>query len=227
MSSADASADSTEEAPVAETDEAREGLLARLTDELGDALVGSHLVAGDDLWIRVDRDAWLESARLLRTGLGFTYFSFLSAIDWMPSPYGRSMDSQVDRTLEDVASADPEPIEQGVAGGDTRFQILARVNDVPGHRGITLKADVPDNDLSISSWIGVYPGANWHERECWEMFGIEFSGHPKLEHLYLPGAFEGHPMRKDYPLLARHVKPWPGIVDVEAMPDDGDGEDES
>ncbi len=227
MSSADSSTDTTEEAPVAETDEAREALLARLSDELGDALVGSHLVAGDDLWIRIARDSWLESARLLRTDLGFAYFSFLSAIDWMPSPYGRSMESQVDLSLEDAASADPEPTEQGVAGGDTRFQILARVNDVSSHLGITLKADVPDDDLSISSWIDVYPGVNWHERECWEMFGIEFSGHSNLEHLYLPGAFEGHPMRKDYPLLARHVKPWPGIVDVEAMPDDGDGEGES
>ena len=59
------------------------------------------------------------------------------------------------------------------------------------------------------------------------MFGIDFDGHPGLRHLYLPGEFEGNPLRKDYPLLARRVKPWPGIVDVEAMPgdddEDGDG----
>ena len=72
----------------------------------------------------------------------------------------------------------------------------------------------------------VYPGADWHERETWEMFGIEFDGHPALRHLYLPFEFEGHPLRKDYPLLAREVKPWPGLVDVEPMPgEDGDGED--
>ncbi len=60
------------------------------------------------------------------------------------------------------------------------------------------------------------------------MFGITFDGHPCLKHLYLPGAFEGHPLRKDFPLLARLVKPWPGIVDVEALPgsdDDDDGAD--
>ena len=79
----------------------------------------------------------------------------------------------------------------------------------------------------------VYAGANWHEREAWEMFGITFTGHPGLRHIYLPGEFEGNPLRKDYPLLARRVKPWPGIVDVEAMPgededsEDEDGEDES
>jgi NADH-quinone oxidoreductase subunit C len=50
------------------------------------------------------------------------------------------------------------------------------------------------------------------------MFGIAFDGHPGLRHLYLPGEFEGHPLRKDFPLLARLVKPWPGIVDVEPMP---------
>ena len=50
------------------------------------------------------------------------------------------------------------------------------------------------------------------------MFGISFDGHPGLRHLYLPGEFEGHPLRKDFPLLARLVKPWPGIVDVEPMP---------
>jgi NADH-quinone oxidoreductase subunit C len=66
--------------------------------------------------------------------------------------------------------------------------------------------------------VSVYPGADWHERETWEMFGIEFHGHPALRHLYLPFEFEGFPLRKDYPLLAREVKPWPGLVDVEPMP---------
>src|SRR4029450_11204297 len=61
-----------------------------------------------------------------------------------------------------------------------------------------------------------------HERDCWEMFGLTFDGHPALRHLYLPGEFEGHPLRKDFPLLARLVKPWPGIVDVEPMPGGSD-----
>ena len=50
------------------------------------------------------------------------------------------------------------------------------------------------------------------------MFGIGFNGHPDLRNLYLPTGFEGFPLRKDFPLLARMVKPWPGIVDVEPMP---------
>jgi NADH-quinone oxidoreductase subunit C len=221
----DSETETTDDA--AAPDSVREAMLGRLTEELGDALVGSHLEPGIDLTVRVTAAAWADTAAFLRTGMGFGYFNFLSAIDWMPSPFGRDMDSQVDLALERAAGEDgadagddvPDPIEQGLAGGDTRFQVLARVNDIVDHRGITLKADVPD-DMTVPSWVEVYRGANWHEREAWEMFGISFAGHPGLRHIYLPGEFEGNPMRKDYPLLARRVKPWPGIVDVEAMPDD-------
>lgn len=223
-----------EEAVVADT--GREAMLDQLTVEFGDAVAGSHLEPGIDLTVRVTAAAWAETAAFLKTGMGFAYFNFLSAIDWMPSPFGRDMDSQVDLSLERAAEGAPaeddagpadagDNMEQGLAGGDTRFQVLARVNDIVNHRAITLKADVDDTDLTVPSWVEVYAGANWHEREAWEMFGIEFSGHPGLRHIYLPGSFEGNPLRKDYPLLARRVKPWPGIVDVEAMPGDDDEAD--
>ena len=110
-------------------------------------------------------------------------------------------------------------IKQGYAGGETRFQMLARLTDTTRHVGVTLKADVPDDttgDRLVDH--AVYAGANWHERETHEMFGIGFNGHPDLRNIYLPTEFEGYPLRKDFPLLARMVKPWPGIVDVEPMP---------
>ena len=213
---------------VAETDEVRETTLAALTAEVGDGIVESHIRPGDDLWVRVSRDAWVDTGMALKA-MGFGYFSFLSAIDWMPSPFGRDMDSQVDLTLNPPEDdGDDVVMETGVAGGDTRFQVFARVNDINTNRAITLKADLPDGDLSIATWIPVYAGANWHEREAAEMFGIDFVGHPNLRNLYLPGAFEGNPMRKDFALLSRRIKPWPGIVDVEPMPgedEDGEGED--
>jgi len=53
-------------------------------------------------------------------------------------------------------------------------------------------------------------GANWHERETWEMFGVTFDGHPNLAKLLLPEEFEGFPLRKEFALLAREAKPWPG-----------------
>lgn len=134
------------------------------------------------------------------------------------------MDSEVDNVLENVPQREPEEMTHGYAGGDTRFQILARVTSIADRIGITIKADVPEDTLTIDSWSAVYAGANWHEREAWEMFGVSFAGHPNLKKLYLPGDFEGFPLRKDFPLLARMVKPWPGIVDVEGMPGVADDE---
>jgi len=203
-----------------EVDEARQGVLATLTDALGDALVDSHIAPGHGLWIRVARDAWSTAAEAAKLRLGCTFFDYLSAIDWMPSPWGRYEDSEVDVGVTPFDAA--ASFETGVAGGDTRFQMLCRVVNVRRHTEphleVTLKADLPDDDLRVASLVPLYAGANWHERECWEMFGITFDGHPGLRHLYLPGEFEGHPLRKDFPLLARLVKPWPGIVDVEPMP---------
>jgi NADH-quinone oxidoreductase subunit C len=93
---------------------------------------------------------------------------------------------------------------------------------------VLLKADVPDDTLTMPTWTRLYAGANWHEREVREMFGIDFDGHPDKRNLYLPGEFEGYPLRKDFPLLSRVVRPWPGIVDVEPMPGEAQGEaDES
>ncbi len=205
------------ETPALASDTLREGIVANLRAALGEQLVDVKLVPNTDLWVRVATDAWREAGRALRDD-GFHYFCFLSAIDWMPSPYGRGED--------DPTAPPPErktDIVQGYTGGETRFQVFARVTDLERHVGITIKADVPDADpLIVDSWVTNYAGANWHERECHEMFGIRFAGHPDLRNMYLPTDFEGHPLRKDFPLLARHVKPWPGIVDVEPLPGEGD-----
>ena len=154
---------------------------------------------------------------------GSTYFCFLSAIDWKPSPYGRGEDDPTQPPPERTTE-----VKQGYAGGETRFQVFARVTDTTRHVGVTLKADIPEPDdgaaPAIDSWHAIYAGANWHERETHEMFGITFNGHPDLRNLYLPTEFEGYPLRKDFPLLARMVKPWPGIVDVEPMPTEEESE---
>ncbi len=207
--------------PVAElaSDHLRESLVDQLRAEIGDALVDSHLVAGSDVWVRVRSDAWRQTGLALRDRLGMDYFCFLSAIDWMPSPYGRGEDDPTAAPAER-----DDTVRQGYTGGETRFQLLARVVSIQNHVGINVKADVPDS-MVMESWLPVYAGANWHERETWEMFGISFAGHPDLRHLYLPGEFEGFPLRKDFPLLARLVKPWPGIVDVEPMPGAADDEE--
>jgi NADH-quinone oxidoreductase subunit C len=226
LSSSDTQAPEAE-ADEAPRDEAREALLAELTAELGDAVVGSHILAGQDLWVRVTRDAWRRTHEVAQRKVGLRFFDFLSAIDWLPSPFGRDMDSQEDLAVHGAEPKEPAAMAQGHAGGDTRFQVFTRVASTTRHLGVILKVDLPDDDLSVDSLVPVYPGANWHERECREMFGISFTGHPNPINLYLPGEFEGYPLRKDFPLLSRRMKPWPGIVDVEPMPgDDSEGEGE-
>jgi NADH-quinone oxidoreductase subunit C len=223
----------TEESEATEVvDEGRSALLEAVTGELGDAVVGHHLVPGQDVWIRVRNEDWAATADYLRNRQRFRFFDWLAGIDWMPSPFGRSLEAEVDK-LTDAGSADADDasdsdaegggsfedaVSGSYAGGDARFQVMARVYSLSTGIGLTVKTDV-DADLSVPTWTEVYPGASWHERETFEMYGIEFDGHPSLRKLYLPGDFEGYPLRKDYPLMARLIKPWPGIVDVEPMPD--------
>jgi NADH-quinone oxidoreductase subunit C len=229
LSSADVT-DAPSDAPAEDegpVDELRESLVARFTTELGDAVVGSHIRPDDELWVRVTRESWAGAARVAKDKLGCTFFDFLSGIDWMPSPFGRDLDSQEDIAVHGREPKEPAPMATGYAGGDTRFQVFARVYNTDEHFGVILKVDLPDDDLSVDSLVPLWLGANWHERECAEMFGFSFNGHPNLENLYLPTYFEGFPLRKDFPLLSRRVKPWPGIVDVEPMPGgDADGEGE-
>ena len=201
-------------------DENATRILARLEAELGDAIVESGATYGDVV-VRVRPEAWRRSAQFCKEHLGCDYLSFVSAIDWMPAP------AIADEGPGDTSTpAQPKQTTYGVAGSEGRFQLFAMVASTLGaHQRVILKTDVSESDPRAESWVSVYPGADWHERETWEMFGIVFDGHPALRHLYLPFEFEGHPLRKDYPLLAREVKPWPGLVDVEPMPGEA-GDDE-
>lgn len=227
MSSADPKASAT-----TATDDRQQALLEDLTTRLGDAVVGSHIRNGD-LWVRVRPDAWVRAARECKA-MSFDYFCYLSGIDWLPHTWpnpkvieGDAADGEAEA---EEATAEPEAapggeIVTGFGGGDTRFQVLARVYSTIRHIGVTLKADLDDVNPQIESWITEFPGADWCERETWEMYGFDFVGHPNLIKLYLPGEFEGFPMRKDFPLLAREVKPWPGLVDVEQFPATYKGDD--
>ena len=187
-------------------------MLGLLRDALGDDLLESAVVF-DDLVVRVRSGSWRRAAEIANEQLECDYLCFISGIDWQPAP--REGD---DAGGDASAPVQPTEMTYGAAGSEGRFQVFAHVQSTSGYHGLTLKADVDDTAPSVASWVPVYAGADWHERECWEMFGIVFDGHPALRHLYLPNEFEGHPLRKDFPLLARFVKPWPGLVDVEAMP---------
>jgi NADH-quinone oxidoreductase subunit C len=232
------------EADPAPVDDERRALLDALEAELGDDLVATES-RRDDVWVRVRREVWRKTAEVCRS-VGFDYFCFLSGLDWMPSTApnfkgqasavagdgdgeGGDADDQAaavePAAVDQAASGVPGSWHTGYAGGDTRFQVFARLYSTRRRLGIILKADLDDDAPSVETWSAVYAGADWHERETWEMFGFDFVGHPHLVHIYLPGEFEGFPLRKDFPLLAREVKPWPGLVDVEAMPEEDESEE--
>ncbi|MEJ8642949.1 NADH-quinone oxidoreductase subunit C [Streptomyces sp. MS1.HAVA.3] len=92
------------------------------------------------------------------------------------------------------------------------FRICAHVASLENHRvrRLLLRTTVPHSAPSLPSAVAVYAGAEWHERETFEMFGIVFTDHPHLVPLLLPENFEGHPLRKDFVLAARVAKAWPG-----------------
>ena len=69
-----------------------------------------------------------------------------------------------------------------------------------GSRRVRVEVSCPDSDPHIPSVVPVYPAANWHERETWDMYGIVFDGHPALTRILMPDDWPGHPQRKDYPL---------------------------
>ncbi len=91
------------------------------------------------------------------------------------------------------------------------MRIVAHLWSVPGRYGLLLRTLLPPTALRVDSLVDVYPGANWHEREAYEMFGVSFTGHPDLRPLLLPDGFEGHPMRKEFVLASRVAKAWPGV----------------
>ena len=176
------------------------GTQAEFAERLA-AAVGAEgwSVEFETVHIRVARDAWVEAIRTARDEAELRFFSWLSGVDWS----------------REVAVGEP------VADSDSleeRYDVIARLSSVEDATGAQFVVSVPKDDAWLDSLVPLFAGAGWHEREAAEMFGIDFRGHPNLVKLYLPDAFEGHPLRKSFPLLSREVKPWPGMVDVEGMP---------
>ena len=173
-----------------------------LADRAAEAVGGVVLEALQTVKVGVHSDRWTETLRIARDELGLGFFSWLSAIHWANDPQ--------------VGDALAKEVTE-------RFELLCAVSDVTSGDLVVFSTDLDATDPRVESLMDVYPGADWHERECREMFGITFVGHPRPQNLYLPDAFVGNPLLKSYPLLSREVKPWPGDVDVEEMPDTGGG----
>lgn len=83
---------------------------------------------------------------------------------------------------------------------DPRFEVAINLVSVSGNRRLRILVGVSGTDPVVPSITGVYPGANFYEREAWDLFGIRFEGHPDLTRILLPDEWEGHPLRKDSPV---------------------------
>ena len=154
----------------------------------------------------VDADKWVDTIVKAREELPF--FSWLTGIDWSRST---SVGEGVD---------DPETLEE-------RFEVICRLSSVENADAVNFVTVVSKDDATIDSLTPHIPGAEWHEREAHERFGINFEGNVNLKPLYLPDDFIGNPLLKSYALIAREVKPWPGDVDVEPLPEKEDEGGES
>jgi NADH-quinone oxidoreductase subunit C len=81
-----------------------------------------------------------------------------------------------------------------------RFHVLYQFTSVSKNLLLTLRVPVPGVNPSLPTISHIYRNANWREREIWDMFGVKFDGHPDLRRILMPADWEGHPLRKDYPL---------------------------
>ncbi|MBI5182688.1 MAG: NADH-quinone oxidoreductase subunit C [Nitrospirae bacterium] len=98
--------------------------------------------------------------------------------------------------ITDVCSVD-------FIGQEERFEVVYHLYSVRHNHRIRIKARVPENDAVIDSLCVIWKGANWPEREVYDLMGINFKGHPDMRRILMPDDFTGHPLRKDYPTEGR------------------------
>ncbi len=103
----------------------------------------------------------------------------------------------------------------GVDLGERGMEVVTHLYSTTHAHNVRLKVLCDASNPRCPTLSDVYPGANWHERETTEMFGIVFEGHPQPVRLLLSERFEGHPLRKDFRLMSREAKPWPGAIEGE------------
>jgi NADH-quinone oxidoreductase subunit C len=100
--------------------------------------------------------------------------------------------------LSSVTAVDRYPAEP-------RFEVVYHLHSVERNQRLRLKCRVRGDDPEIDSVTGVWRSANWYEREVFDLFGIRFRNHPNLKRIMMPEDWEGHPLRKDYPVTGPRV----------------------
>ncbi|MCU0876662.1 MAG: NADH-quinone oxidoreductase subunit C [Pirellulaceae bacterium] len=115
-----------------------------------------------------------------------------STMQWLKDDQG--FDLLVDVTCVDYLS---------YRDAEHRFGLVYLLANTATNERLTIRVYLDEPDLAVPSMCDLWCGANWLEREVFDMFGIEFRGHPNLKRILMPEAFVAHPLRKDYPLQGR------------------------
>jgi NADH-quinone oxidoreductase subunit C len=101
-------------------------------------------------------------------------------------------------------------------GGEFRFELIINLFSANRHWRIRFKTRLKEGE-ECPTLISVWPGANWAEREIWDMFGVKFTNHPDLRRILMDQRWEGHPLRKDYPLRGYQVFTTPEPIDPKLL----------
>lgn len=101
--------------------------------------------------------------------------------------------------LVDLTAWDRYPAEP-------RFEVVYHLLSLKRRERLRIKTRIPGHDPTVPSAVSVFAGANWFEREVWDLFGIRFAGHPNLTRILMPDDWEGHPLRRDFPLTEEPVE---------------------
>lgn len=98
-----------------------------------------------------------------------------------------------------------------------RFEVVYNLFSMKHEHRILIKALLPEDDSTVESVVPVWNGANWHEREACDMYGIVFNGHPDLRRILMPEDWEGYPLRKDYPLKGPADQEYKGFEELKEL----------
>jgi len=163
----------------------------------------------DEVTLDVAADAWLDASRTLRDELGFEQLVDICGVDYLS--YGSDeWDTEVSsegfsRGVEGSGAGrfvwGERPDDTGIAPG-RRYAAVAHLLSYRHNQRLRLRTFADDDDMPVvASLTGIWPVANWFEREAFDLFGIIFEGHPDLRRILTDYGFVGHPFRKDFPLI--------------------------
>jgi NADH-quinone oxidoreductase subunit C len=177
-------------------------MMRKVREHLGERILAHHCFRGDDR-IHVVREQIVEVAQILRDTpeLSFDLLLDITAIDYLGQPDDFEKHGEIWDQDRPVIRRQPSRRHELILpppGPHQRFAVVYHLTSTTIHHRLRIKCRVPEDDPTIASVTPIWPGANWLERETYDMYGIRFTDHPDLRRIYLYDEFVGHPLRKDY-----------------------------